>query len=221
MPRDTLRTLLDHRIISRDQRERRRDYRREIKVGTTTTSPPAPPLSRRDADLLILLTDQKGLFTADPRTNPDAQLIEEVQTIDDTLRSLAGDSVSGLRHRRHGHQLQVADVAPPRQWIVVIATGQIPEVIESPRRRGGWATLFPALALAAGRAQSWILAGRPHGEVQVDQGRGRHAGEGLQPAAQGHTVAVKGDFVRGDVVRILDPRGEAGPRHLPLRSSGA
>ncbi len=49
-----------------------------------------------DADLLILLTDQKGLFTADPRTNPDAQLIEEVQTIDDTLRKLAGDSVSGL-----------------------------------------------------------------------------------------------------------------------------
>ena len=91
--RDTLRTLLDHRIIPVIN-ENDAVATAEIKVGTTTTSARAAILA--DADLLILLTDQKGLFTADPRTNPDAQLIEEVQTIDDTLRKLAGDSVSGL-----------------------------------------------------------------------------------------------------------------------------
>jgi len=92
--RDTLRTLLDHRIIPVIN-ENDAVATAEIKVGDNDNlSARAAILA--DADLLILLTDQKGLFTADPRTNPDAQLIEEVQTIDDTLRKLAGDSVSGL-----------------------------------------------------------------------------------------------------------------------------
>jgi hypothetical protein len=45
---------------------------------------------------LLLLTDQQGLFTADPRNNPDAKLITDVHGIDDALRAIAGDSVSGL-----------------------------------------------------------------------------------------------------------------------------
>ena len=62
----------------------------------------------------------RGLFTADPR--PDAQLIEGVQTIDDTLRSLAGDSVSGLG-TGVATKLQAADVARRAGVDVVIATG--------------------------------------------------------------------------------------------------
>ena len=80
-----LRTLLDHRIIPVIN-ENDAVATAEIKVGDNDNlSARAAILA--DADLLVLLTDQKGLFTADPRTNPDAQLIEEVQTIDDTLRS--------------------------------------------------------------------------------------------------------------------------------------
>ena len=78
--RDTLRTLLDHRIIPVIN-ENDAVATAEIKVGDNDNlSARAAILA--DADLLILLTDQKGLFTADPRTNPDAQLIEEVQTIE-------------------------------------------------------------------------------------------------------------------------------------------
>ena len=61
----------------------------EIKVGDNDNLSALIALLA-EADLLLLLTDQPGLFTADPRTNPDAQLIPEVHTIDETLRSHRG-----------------------------------------------------------------------------------------------------------------------------------
>ncbi len=63
------------------------------------------------ADKLLLLTDQPGLFTADPRSNPQAELIKDVYGIDDALRAIAGDSVSGLGTGGMGTKLQAADVA--------------------------------------------------------------------------------------------------------------
>jgi glutamate 5-kinase len=82
--RDTLQTLLHNRIIPVIN-ENDAVAIAEIKVGDNDNlSARAAILA--DADLLILLTDQKGLFTADPRTNPDATLIEEVTEITDQLR---------------------------------------------------------------------------------------------------------------------------------------
>ncbi len=157
--RDTLRTLLDHRIIPVIN-ENDAVATAEIKVGDNDNlSARAAILA--DADLLILLTDQKGLFTADPRTNPDAQLIEEVQTIDDTLRKLAGDSVSGLGTGGMATKLQAADVARRAGVNVVIATGQMPEVVGRLAKGERIGTLFPALASPLEGRKSWILAGPP------------------------------------------------------------
>ena len=64
-----------------------------------------------DADLLLMLTDQAGLFTADPRTDPNAQLIPEVRTIDDSLRALAGNTPSGLGIGGMSTKLQAAEIA--------------------------------------------------------------------------------------------------------------
>ena len=66
------------------------------------------------ADKLLLLTDQQGLYTADPRNNPQAELIREVHGIDDALRAIAGDSVSGLGTGGMGTKLQAADGLPRR-----------------------------------------------------------------------------------------------------------
>lgn len=218
--RDTLRTLLDHRIIPVIN-ENDAVATAEIKVGDNDNlSARAAILA--DADLLVLLTDQKGLFTADPRTNPDAQLIEEVQTIDDTLRSLAGDSVSGLGTGGMATKLQAADVARRAGVDVVIATGQIPEVIGRLAAGERVGTLFPALAsplegrkLDPGRAPSSRRSAGGSG------GRGRHAGEGLQPAAQGHRRG-EGRFRAWRRGAYPGSQGErAGSRYLPLRPSGA
>jgi len=174
--RDTLRTLLDHRII--------------------------PVINENDA-----------VATAEIKVGDNDNLsaravIEEVQTIDDTLRKLAGGSVGGLGTGGMATKLQAADVARRAGVKVVIATGQMPEVIGRLARGERIGTLFPALASPLEGRKSWILAGPPpHGEVQVDQGAVaamQDKGSSLLPKG---IVSVKGDFVRGDVVRILDPKG--------------
>ncbi|PVF10394.1 glutamate 5-kinase, partial [Yersinia pestis] len=67
----------------------------EIKVGDNDNLSALAAILA-SADKLLLLTDQAGLYTADPRNNPEAELIREVHGIDDVLRGMAGDSVSGL-----------------------------------------------------------------------------------------------------------------------------
>ena len=92
--RDMLVALLEHGIMPIIN-ENDAVATAEIKVGDNDNLSALIALLA-EADLLLLLTDQPGLFTADPRTDPDAQLIPEVDTIDETLRMIAGGSVSGL-----------------------------------------------------------------------------------------------------------------------------
>jgi glutamate 5-kinase len=92
--RDTLQALLEQRIIPVIN-ENDAVATSEIRVGDNDNLSALVALLA-DADLLLLLTDQPGLFTADPRHDPDAQLIPEVRTIDETLRRLAGGSVTAL-----------------------------------------------------------------------------------------------------------------------------
>lgn len=92
--RDTLRALLDNNIVPVIN-ENDAVATAEIKVGDNDNLSALAAILA-GADKLLLLTDQQGLFTADPRTNPQAELIKDVYGIDDALRSIAGDSVSGL-----------------------------------------------------------------------------------------------------------------------------
>src|SRR5690606_20092458 len=100
----------------------------EIKVGDNDNLS-ALCVLLAEADRLILLTDQPGLFTADPRKNPEAQLISEVSRIDDALRRIAGESVSGLGTGGMLTKLQAADVARRAGAEVVIAAGRLPNVL--------------------------------------------------------------------------------------------
>ena len=78
------------------------------------------------ADLLILLTDQPGLYTADPNEDPDAQLITQVDIIDDQLRAVAGKSHSGLGVGGMATKLDAALVARRAGTEVIIASGHGP-----------------------------------------------------------------------------------------------
>ncbi len=122
-----------------------------------------------NADLLILLTDQPGLFTADPRNHPDAQLIPEVRKIDEALMELAGGSVSGLGTGGMTTKLQAANTARHAGVDVVIAAGTESNVIL--RVAGGEAvgTRFPALA-TPGEPQG-VDSGRPQAGRSPARGR--------------------------------------------------
>lgn len=81
------------------------------------------------ADLLILLSDIDGLFDGDPRKNPDAKLIDTVETIDEHIISLGGGSGSNLGTGGMATKLRAAQMATAAGCEMVIANGQSPEVL--------------------------------------------------------------------------------------------
>ena len=180
----------------------------EIKVGDNDNLSALVALLA-EADLLLLLTDQAGLFTADPRTDPDAQLIPEVRTIDETLRRLAGGSVSGLGVGGMTTKLQAADVARRAGADVVIAAGRAPDVILRAVARGGDRHALPRPGRAAGEPQALDLR-RHHARAAASRwmparrGRSRENGSSLLPAG---IVAVEGDSSAAIPCCIVGPEG--------------
>ncbi len=205
--RDTLQALLEHRIVPVIN-ENDAVATAEIKVGDNDNLS-ALAVLLAEADLLVLLTDQPGLFTADPRTDPEAELIAEVQAIDETLRRLAGGSVSGLGVGGMATKLQAADVARRAGADVVIASGHAPDVITRIAAGEAVGTRFPALETPLDNRKRWIFAGpAPAGTLVVDAGAARalrQNGSSLLPAG---IAAVEGAFERGDTVSILGPKRE-------------
>lgn len=157
------------------------------------------------ADLLLMLTDQPGLFTADPRVDPGAQLIPEVRRIDDTLKKLAGGTSTGLGTGGMATKLQAANIARHAGIDVVITSGREPNVIVRAAAGEAVGTRFPAIETPLESRKQWILAGpKPAGRIVVDAGAVAalaRSGRSLLPAG---ITAVEGDFSRGDTVEILD-----------------
>ena len=205
--RDMLVALLEHGIMPIIN-ENDAVATAEIKVGDNDNLSALIALLA-EADLLLLLTDQPGLFTADPRTDPDAQLIPEVDTIDETLRRIAGGSVSGLGVGGMTTKLQAADVARRAGADVVIAAGRATDVILRAAHGEAVGTRFPALEAPLENRKRWIFGGTaPAGRITVDSGAARalrERGGSLLPAG---ITAVEGDFERGDTVLIIGPKGK-------------
>jgi len=201
--RDTLNALLDNNIIPIIN-ENDAVATNEIKVGDNDN------LSARaallcDADLLILLTDQKGLFDADPRTNPDAQLIKQVVNIDDSLRLLAGGSVSGLGTGGMATKLEAADIARRAGIEVVIASGHHPDVINKVALRESVGTHFSAIDSPLESRKQWILAGpASQGKLVVDAGAARAVVESGRSLLSKGITRIDGEFDRGATILIVN-----------------
>ncbi len=205
--RDTLHSLLAYGIIP-IVNENDAVATAEIKVGDNDNLS-AFTVVLAEADLLILLTDQTGMFTADPRSNPEAELIPEVRHIDETLHGLAGESTSRLGVGGMITKLHAADVARRAGADVVIASGHAPDVISRIVRGEKVGTLFPALDAPLENRKRWIFAGTiDGGRIIVDDGARRaliKKGGSLLPAG---ITRIEGTFERGDTVFILGQDGE-------------
>lgn len=169
-----------------------------------------------EADVLVILTDQLGLFDADPRRNPDAKLLTEVVAGDTALESMA--SAEGGRLGRGGMYTKVmaAKRAAQSGAATIVASGATPEVlVRLAAGEPGVGTLFqPAQTRLVARKQ-W-LAGqlRAQGDVQIDAGAAaalRQGGRSLLPIG---VTRVDGHFARGDLIRILDETGRDFARGL-------
>lgn len=211
--RDTLQALLSERIVPVIN-ENDAIATEEIKLGDNDTLS-ALVANLVEADLLLILTDQPGLYTADPRSDPSAQLISEVSVIDDDLRAQAGGSVSGLGVGGMTTKLTAADLARRGGAQVVIAAGGVADVVlrvAAGERIGTW------FAPLAGRLESrkrWLLGGlAPTGRVWIDAGAERALlaqGRSLLPVG---VTRVEGQFQRGDTVRICNVAGREIARGL-------
>ncbi len=169
-----------------------------------------------EADLLALLTDQPGLFNADPRRVSGAELVSEVRGADipAALWQAAGGTVDGLGTGGMFTKLQAADLARRSGATVAIARGGERDVIL--RLADGEALgtrFFPAASPLESRKRYILAGGRTAGQVQVDPGAAqalRRGGSLLPVGVRG----LDGEFERGDSVRVLEPGGREVARGL-------
>ncbi|UMX56768.1 glutamate 5-kinase [Escherichia coli] len=203
--RDTLRALPDNNIVPGNH-ENDAVATAEIKVGDNDNLSALAAILA-GADKLLLLTDQKGLYTADPRSNPQAELIKDVYGIDDALRAIAGDSVSGLGTGGMGTKLQAADVACRAGIDTIIAAGNRPDVIGHAMAGLPVGTCFHAQESPLENRKRWIFGAPPAGEITVDAGATQailERGSSLLPKG---IKIVSGNFSRGEVIRIRNSEG--------------
>lgn len=173
-----------------------------------------------EADQLILLTDQPGLFTEDPRKNPNADLIRQVHTIDETLHNLASGSGSHLGTGGMITKLQAADVARRAGIEVVMAAGGRPDVITDIVSGLEVGTHFRPLESPLENRKRWILAGPPPaGDIIIDTGAAKALkDQGSSLLAKG-ILEVRGEFERGEVARLYDTKGAQLARGISRYSS--
>jgi len=204
--RSTLRTLLDWGVVP-VVNENDTVATEEFRFGDNDTLA-ALVTNLVEADVLVILTDQAGLYTADPRHDPAATLLPEVRAGDAALEHMASPSGGALGRGGMLTKVRAATRAARSGAMTVIAAGSEPRVLTRLAAAEVLGTLcLPDRPPLAARKQ-W-LAGQltPKGELGVDAGAARallQQGRSLLPVG---VTTVQGGFRRGDVVRILDPQG--------------
>ncbi|MGL4666919.1 MAG: glutamate 5-kinase [Saezia sp.] len=186
----------------------------EIKFGDNDTLG-ALVVNLLEADLLVILTDQKGLYSADPRKDPSAKLIVEAKAGDPELEKMAGGSGSDIGKGGMLTKVLAAKRAAGSGASTVIAWGRednvLPRLIEGDY---SGSMLLAKTHKTLARKQ-WIADHlQVRGFVQVDDGAAAkllNDGKSLLPVG---IVNVSGDFVRGDVIKVLSMKGEEIARGL-------
>ena len=168
-----------------------------------------------EAELLVLLTDQDGLFDADPRSNPDARLIEHARVDDVALDRYAGASKGTLGSGGMHTKLRAARLAARSGTATIIASGKRPDALREIAAGHELGTLLvPAQEPDAARKR-W-LAGQlqARGRLHLDAGAVqvlRKSGSSLLAVG---VTNVEGAFSRGEMVVCLGPEGEEVARGL-------
>ena len=179
----------------------------EIKFGDNDTLG-ALVANLVEADLLIILTDQKGLFTADPRKDPLATLVQEAQAGDPALEAMAGGAGSSIGRGGMLTKILAAKRAAGSGASTVIAWGREPEALVRLSRGEAIGTLLVAQTAKNQARKQWIADHlQMRGSVMVDAGavvKVRDDGKSLLPIGM---TAVQGEFSRGDVIAVRDDTG--------------
>jgi glutamate 5-kinase len=202
--RSTLLTLLSLKVVPVIN-ENDTVVNDEIKFGDNDTLG-ALVANLIEADALIILTDQHGLYSEDPRKNPQASLIDTADAGDPALERMAGGAGSSIGRGGMITKILAAKRAASSGANTVIAWGREPDVLLRLCAGDaiGTALLAPTQKMAA-RKQWMVDHLKLRGAVVIDAGavlKLRDGGKSLLPIGM---VEVQGEFHRGDVIAVLDP----------------
>ena len=162
-----------------------------------------------DADLLLILTDTGGLFTADPKSDPSAALIPEVTHIDESVMALAGEH-HGAGRGGMASKLEAARYASALGITVVFGPGNAPDAVMRAARGEPIGTAFPPSAPRVESRKRWLLSGmtKNGGALVIDDGAQRALVDGERSLLPAGVRTVRGRFVRGDVVEVVAESGK-------------
>ncbi len=168
-----------------------------------------------EADLLVILTDQKGLFTKDPRSNDDAEFISEGLAMNPDFVGFAGSAGSAISRGGMATKVQAARVAAKAGCATVIVSGREQSVLTRLRSGEPLGTLLVPEATKLAARKLWIAGqNQARGDLYLD------AGAVTALTAQGKSLLpvgverCSGKFNRGDRVNCLDPNGRIIARGL-------
>ena len=191
----------------------------EIKVGDNDTLG-ALVTNLVEADVLVILTDQRGLYTADPRSNPDAEFVAVATAGDPALEKMAGGAASSLSKGGMITKILAAKRAARSGAATIIASGREHDVLT--RLAAGemiGTQLNPSSTVLHARKQ-WIADHlRASGRLILDDGAARALVENHTSLLPVGVIAVEGEFVRGEVVSCMTQAGVEIARGLVNYSS--
>ena len=211
--RSTLNTLLAHKVLPVIN-ENDTVVNDEIKFGDNDTLG-ALVANLVEADALVILTDQAGLFTADPRKDPSATLVQMAQAGDPALEVMAGGAGSSIGRGGMLTKIIAAKRAAGSGASTVIAWGREPDALLRLCAGQAIGTLLIAPTQKQQARKQWMADHlQLRGAIYIDQGaveKLANEGKSLLPIGM---HSVKGDFSRGDVIAICDLHGDELARGL-------
>ncbi len=161
-----------------------------------------------DADLLMILTDTAGLYTADPHRHPEAQLIPQVEKIDLKIERLAAATASSLGTGGMITKIEAAKLATSFGVTVVIADGREPDIILRLARGESVGTRFLPTSSKLESRKRWMLSGlSTKGKLVVDSGAAKALKKQKRSLLAAGIKDLAGEFHRGAIVNIYDPEG--------------
>ncbi len=211
--RSTLLTLLSHQVVPVIN-ENDTVVTDEIKFGDNDTLG-ALVANLVEADVLVILTDQKGLYSADPRKDPNARFIDVCTAGDPALEQMAGGAGSRVGTGGMITKVIAAKRAAGSGASTVIAWGREPDVLVRLSQGEAIGSLFVAATAKLTARKQWMADHlQLRGAVTIDDGavtKLREEGKSLLPIGM---IEVQGEFHRGDIIAVKDAAGREVARGL-------
>ncbi|MEM7178245.1 MAG: glutamate 5-kinase [Pseudomonadota bacterium] len=160
-----------------------------------------------DADLLVLLSDVDGVYSANPKRDAKARHLAEITEITPEIEGIAGASLNAAAKGGMRTKILAAKTAMQGGCTMAVTLGSVQNPLDA-LRRGARATWFPAAASPAAARKNWIAGMKPLGTLVIDDGAAAalRSGKSLLPAG---VARVEGVFERGDPVAIETATGLA------------